>query len=141
MTEAQMRADMEALMARLIQTEQALMDTRQQVAAVPKVTAPLVDTRTIGKAPTFTGEHKDWPFKFTAYMGSANPRSIEALRWAAMEEDKITAAAVVKQSFEEHNPQLYLALALLCRGSTLVTVKNTEVNNGLEAWRGFERYV
>ena len=69
-------------------------------------------------------------------MGSANPKSIEALRWAAMEQEKITAAAVVKQSFEEHNPQLYLALALLCKGSALVRVKNTEVNNGLEAWRG-----
>ena len=53
-----------------------------------------------------------------------------------MEEDKITAAAMVKQSFEEHNPRLYLALALLCKASALVTVKNTEVNNGLEAWRG-----
>ena len=87
-----------------------------------------MDTRTIGKALTFTGEHKDWPewsFQLTAYMGSANPKSIEALRWAAIEEDKITAAAVVKQSFEEHNPQLYLALALLCKGSALVTVKNT----------------
>ena len=139
MTQAQMRADMEALAARLIQTEQALLDTRQQLAAVPKVTAPLVDTRTIGKAPTFTGEHKDWrewSFQFTAYMGSANPKSTEALRWAAMGEDKITAAAVVTQSFEEHNPQLYLALALLCRGSALVTVKKTEINNGLEAWRG-----
>ena len=34
--------------------------------------APLVDTRTIGKAPTFTGKHKDWPelsFQFTAYKG------------------------------------------------------------------------
>ena len=53
-----------------------------------------------------------------------------------MEEDKITAAAVVKQSFEEHTLPLYLALALLCKGSALVTVKNTEVDNGLEAWRG-----
>ena len=69
------------------------MDTRRQVAAVPKVTAPLVDTRTIGKAPTFTGEHKDWPewsFQFTAYMESANPKSIEALRWAAMEDKQIS---------------------------------------------------
>ena len=120
MTEAQMRADMEALMARLIQTEQALMDTRQQLAFLPEVTAPLADN-----ALTFTGEHKHWPewsFQFTGCMGSANPKSIEALRWAAMEEDKITAAAVVKQSFEEHNPQLYLVLALLlqrkCTGDT-----------------------
>ena len=43
---------------------------------------------------------------------------------------------MVKLSFEDHNRQLYVALALLCRGSVLVTVKNTEVNNGLEAWRG-----
>ena len=69
-------------------------------------------------------------------MGSANSESIEALRWAAMQDDKITAAAVVRQSFDEHIAQLYLALALLCKGSAWVTVKNTEVNNGLEAWRG-----
>ena len=71
-------------------------------------------TRTISKAPTFTGEHKDWPewsFQFTAYVGSANPKSIEALRWAAMQDAKITATAVVQQSFEEHNAQLHLALA------------------------------
>ena len=70
------RADMEALMARLVQTGRVLLDTRQQIAAVPKST-PLVDTRTIGKALTFTGEHKDWPewsFQFVAYMGSVNPK-------------------------------------------------------------------
>ena len=37
---------------------------------------------------------------------------------------------MTEQSFEEHNPQLYLALALLCKESVLVTVKNTEFNNG-----------
>ena len=71
-------------MARLVPTERALMDTRQQLAGIPKVTAPLVDTRTIGKALTLTSEHKDWPewsFQFTACIGSANPKSIEALRW------------------------------------------------------------
>ena len=35
MTEAQLSADMEALIARLVQTEQPLMDTRQQLAAAP----------------------------------------------------------------------------------------------------------
>ena len=127
MTDDQIRSDMEALMTRLVQTEGALMDTRRQIAAAPKAAAPLVDTRTIGKAPTFTGEHKDWPessFQFTAYMGSANPKSIEALRWAAMADGKITAAAVVQQSFEEHNAQMYLALALLCKGRALVTVNS-----------------
>ena len=71
-------------MARLLQTER---DTRQHIAAVPKVTAPLVDTRTFGKALIFTGQDKDWrvwSFQLTAYMGSANPKSIEyraGLRW------------------------------------------------------------
>ena len=109
MTDDQIRSDMEALMTRLVQTEGAMMDTRRQIAAAPKAAAPLVDTRTIGKAPTFTGENKDWPessFQFTAYMGSANPKSTEALRWAAMTDGKITAATVVQQSFEEHNAQL-----------------------------------
>ena len=125
-------------MTRLVQTERALMDTRQQIGAAPKAAAPLADTRTIGKAATFTGDHKDWPewsFQLTAYMGSAaTPKSIEALRWAAMADAKITA--VVQQIFEEHNVQLFLALALLCKGSALVTVKNTELNNRLKAWRG-----
>ena len=55
MTDDHMRSDMEALMTRLVQTERALMDTRQQIAAVPKAAAPLVDTRTIGKALAFIG--------------------------------------------------------------------------------------
>ena len=61
----------------------------------------------------------------TAYMGSANPKSSEALRWAAMEKDKITVVPVVKQSFQEHNLQRCVALALLCKGNALVTVNDT----------------
>ena len=34
------------------------------------------------------------------------------------------------------SPQLYLAFALLCKGSAVMTVRNTKANNGLEAWRG-----
>ena len=70
------------------------IDTRLHVAAVPNE-APLVDTRTVGMASTYTGEHKDWPewsFEFAALMGSANPESIEAVRWAAMEANPIAAA-------------------------------------------------
>ena len=41
MAKAPLRGEMEALMARLIQTEQALLDTRQQVVAALRA-APLV---------------------------------------------------------------------------------------------------
>ena len=85
--------------------------------------------------------HKNWPkwlVQFTACMGCANPKSIEAPRWAAKEEHQITAAAVNTRSFEDHNPQ---PSAVLCLGTAvqrkrLVTVKNTEVKSGLEAWCG-----
>ena len=87
----------------------------KQVESTPTAaTAPLVDIRTIGKAPIFTGEQKDWEewsFQFTAYMGSANSKSVEAFRLAAMEENTVSATALGEQSCEEHNPQLYLAMA------------------------------
>ena len=110
---------------------------------MPKVSAPLVDTRTIVKAPTFTSEHKDWPwwsFQFVAYLGSANPKSIEAMLWAAME-DRITAAAVTQQSFDEHDAQLYLALAPLCKGKC----SGDREEHRSQQWTGsvarIERYV
>ena len=85
--------------------EEAALPKRQQwqmltCEQMPRAAALLVDTRTIGKAPTFTGEHKKWPewsFQFTACIGSANPKSNEALRWAAMEENPITTASVKTQ--------------------------------------------
>ena len=72
MAEPQMRADMEALMARLIQADHGLQDTRLQISAAPKE-ASLVGLGTIGKAPTLRGEHIDWlewSFQLPAYMGS-----------------------------------------------------------------------
>ena len=132
MVSVQLRADLEALVMRLSQ------DMRKRVPRTPKAaTAPLVDTRTIGKAPNIhrRAQGPERSFPFTAHTGSADPKSIEALRWAALEENTVAATAVTEQSFEEHNPQLYFALALLCKESALVTVKNTEFNNGPESWR------
>ena len=73
----------------------------------------------------------EWSLQLNAYMVLANPKSIAALRGDAGCQDR-----VVQQIFEQHNAQLQLALALLCKDSALATVQKTEVNNGLEAWRG-----
>ena len=134
MAEAQMRADMKTLMSRLIQADSSFAGYE----TAPNAT-PLVDTRTTGMAPTFSGENKDWlewSFEFTAHMESASAISIEALCWASMEDNPIRAAAARTRGFEDYNPQLNLALALLCKGSTLLTRKNTEVNHGLRVWQG-----
>ena len=116
MAEAQMRADMEALMARLIQTEQALLDMRLQISAAPKE-APLVDTRTIGKAPTFffvTKTGQSVSFQFLAHMRSANPKSIEAIRWAATAVNPIGVAAVRTQGLRGSQSS-----AVLCPGTVV----------------------
>ena len=75
-------------------------------------------------------------------MGSAYPRSIELLRWSCNgREHGRGDGSDGAESFEEHNPQLYLALALLSKKSALVMVKNTDVNNGDESVAGTERCV
>ena len=92
-------------MARLKNPENVLLGRRLQISAAPNA-APLVATHTVGKAPTFTSEHKDWPERpsqFTAYVGSANPKSMEALRWTATEENPIRAASVRTHDLEAHS--------------------------------------
>ena len=74
-------------------------------------------------------------------MRSANPKSIEALRWAATEENPNKAAAARTQSFEDHNHQLCLALALLCKESVLETMKHTYDSTNKERQRVRTQYL
>ena len=53
----QMRSAMENMQSRLVMTENALAEARAAAVPTPK-TASLVDTRSIGKAHNFSGEHK-----------------------------------------------------------------------------------
>ena len=83
--EAQMLADMEAMMVRVMQTEHASLKN---------------ETSDLSCAESRS-------FQFSTYMGSA--KSIEALRWAAMEENPIKAGTVRTQGFEDHNLRLCVA--------------------------------
>ena len=135
----QMRSVMENIQSRLVMTENALVEARAAIVPTPK-TASLVDTRSIGKAPSFSGEHKewhDWSFQFTAYMGSANARAIEALKAAATSELATTSGDLhlVGSEHVEMSTQLYFGLAMLCKGAALTTIKNVTCNSGLDALR------
>ena len=135
----QMRSAMENMQSRLVMTENALVEAKAAIAPPPKTTS-LVDTRSIGKAPSFSGEHKewhDWSFQFTAYMGSANARAIDALKAAATREQIITNEDlhIMGDEYVEMSTQLYFGLAMLCKGAALTTIKNVTGNNGLDAWR------
>mgnify|MGYP002809519574 CR=1 FL=1 len=133
----QMRAAMENMQTQLVQAEAALVEARATATPTPK-TAILVDTRSIGKAPNFSGDHKDWhdwSYQFTAYMGSANARAITALK--AARETAIANEDLhnMGEEYVEMSTQLYFGLAMLCKGAALTTVKNVTGNNGLDAWR------
>jgi hypothetical protein len=135
----QMRAAMENMQTRLVHAETALVEARATATPTPKM-ASLMDTRSIGKAPNFSGDHKewhDWSFQFTAYMGSANARAITALKAAATRETAITNEDLhlMGEEYVEMSTQLYFGLAMLCKGAALTTVKNVTGNNGLDAWR------
>ena len=87
----QMRSAMENMQSRLVMIENALVEAKAAIAPTPNTTR-LVDTRSIGKAPSFSGEHKewhDWSFQFSAYLGSASARAIDALKAAATREQII----------------------------------------------------
>ena len=89
----QMMQAMESMQTRLIMTEKALVEARAGTPPPQRMT-PLVGTRSIGKAPSFSGEHKgwrDWSFQCTAYMGSANARAIDALKAASVREATIAS--------------------------------------------------
>ena len=84
-----------------------------------------MDTRTNGKAHTFTGEYKDWiewPFQLKHFAGQP---------W----KNPVRTASVRAHDCAAHNQRLHLCAAQQCKRSAQVTVKTTKVNNGLEAWR------
>jgi len=92
-----MQSAMEQMPARLTQQERALAESRatSPLAATVRATSSLVDTRSIGKAPSLSGDHKDWhdwSFQLVAYMRSANPKCIAAMKAAAQREMAISNA-------------------------------------------------
>ena len=80
-----MRAEMEALMACLIRSEQTLLDTRPQISTAPNA-APIVDKK----------DSPEWSFQFAAWD----------LRIPSQ-------PAVRTRGFEDHNPQLCFALVTI----------------------------
>ena len=73
-----------------------------------------MDTRTNGKAHTFTGEYKDWPewpFQLKHFAGQP---------W----KNSVRTASVRAHDCAAHNPRLHLSVAQECTGSALVTVRD-----------------
>ena len=111
----------------------------------------MVDTRGMGRPPSFSGEEKawrEWRGKLTAYLYATDSTAETSLRWAESQNSPITHAVMVEQCTEDElvdegkldtgllfNKKLYLVLVDTCKGEPYRMVESAGHGNGLEAWR------
>ncbi len=84
----------------------------------------------------------EWPFQSTAFLGSANPKATKVLKWSTgadvpRNEDDV---GIEDAEYAPLSNQLYMVLALMCRGQALVMIRSVTGNDGLETWRVLNAY-
>ena len=126
-----------------------LIDTVAQQKATPSA---MVDTRGIGRPPSFDGAERswrEWKGKVMAYLYATAPNSKSVLEWAdscaspivmAMLEAQCTdAQGVLNQTNLDDmchfSTRLFLILVDTCKGEPYRIVESAGHGNGLEAWR------
>ena len=101
----------------------------------------VVDTRLLGRPPTFGGAEAEWPDwafparEYGAAIDAAFPVAMEAA-WRATAVVLVSALNEPEQNVAR---QLFFMLALMTNGPALAIVRQAEISgggpNGLEAWR------
>ena len=162
-----MEARVIALEERLRQTEEVLVAerlARQTAEAAQQTVGPqpagagdggerppglpsLVDTKAIGKPPTFSGDidvngqpegmtWSQWIFAFRSYLGAFDPAATRLLRQVETNvEDPVVVDNTSMTEVERRlSKQLFHVLALTCRGKALQVVRRVPEGFGFEAW-------
>ena len=154
-----------ALEERLRQTEEVLVAerlARQSAEAAQQSVGPqpagggerppglqsLVDTKAIGKPPTFSGDidvkgqpegmaWSQWSFVFRSYLRAFDPTATTLLRQVETNvEDPVVAENTSMTEVERRlSKPLFDVLALTCRGKALQVVRRVPEGFGFEAWK------
>ena len=113
----------------------------------------LVDTRGMGRPPSFSGNEKEWREwcgKMTAYLLASDPAMEATLKWLEGCNVPITAEAISEalcldmhgHVVETHvatatkmNKRLHLVLMDVCKGEPFRIVQSAGQGSGFEAWR------
>ena len=120
-----------------------------QAAPTSPARQQLVDTRTLGKPSSFSGELEangkpsegapwtQWSFTFRAFAAAVSPRMKELMVDAGSRSDQPQALdnSVLNAEDAALSNQLYYALTLLCKGRALSIVQRVPEGGGCEAWR------
>lgn len=112
----------------------------------------MVDTRGIGRPPSFDGQDKswrEWRGKVTAYLYATDESAEESLQWvdlqgAVITSDRVRTACTSPTGDLDQlgvdkvmafSKKLFLILSDVCKGEPFRMVESAGYGNGLEAWR------
>ena len=99
--------------------------------------APVVDTRVLGKPKPFKGTPAEWPnwsVVIKCYCGAMSPQMAALMEWAGSHVGECLNAALSQDQIH-HSTQLYYILIMLVEGPALTRVINAGHGQGLNAWR------
>ena len=157
-----MEARLAAVEDHLRQTEEVLVQERRQTAEAAQqgVGAPaptgewasgvqsLVDTRAIGKPPTFSGDvdpngqpegmpWSQWSSIFRSYLGAFDPVATGLLQQVEtkVEDPTVVDNTTTTEAERRLSIQLLYVLALTCRGKSLQVVRRVPEGVGLQVWK------
>ena len=112
----------------------------------------LVDTRGMGRPPSFDGNEKmwrEWRGKMTAYLYATDAGAESSLKWVEVQSTPITIDLMKENCINQQgvvddaelqvgialNKKLYLILSDTCKGEPYRMVESAGYGNGFEAWR------
>ena len=147
-----MASIMEGMMTKLLQQQTSQFAQLLQEVKQSSGPSNMVDTRGIGRPPSFTGSEKEWrewKGKVTAYLYATAPFAKPFLDWAEMSLTVIDQNAMEAQCISDQgdvltdrlnamahfSTRLGLILIDTCKGEPYRIVESAGHGNGLEAWR------
>ena len=133
----------EAVQARERQgsAEQALaaaQQRNQQLSSgggAPTPSTGVIDTRTLGKPKTFTGQPADWQFTFKAFACATHARMREVFELATRKGSDPVINGDMTVELQSLSTQLYYMLVMMLSDQALEIVRNSPEGVGAEVWR------
>ena len=95
-----------------------------------------IDTRTLGKQKSFTGQTAEWTtWQFTFKAFAAHPKMKEVFDLAARKGSDPVVNSDMTAELQSLSTQLYYMLVMMLSDQALEIVRNSPEGNGAEVWR------
>ena len=124
--------------------EQAMAAAQQRIqqlssgGSAPTSTTGVIDTRTVGKPKTFTGQPSEWStwqFTVKAFACATHPRMRDVSELASRKGSDLVANCDMPAELQSLSTQMYYMLVMMFSGQALEIVRNSLEGVGAEVWR------